>query len=99
MSKQEAKTLKKTGKLEDIGNDLIPIFDNTRIVEDKLRRMDGDKLRNYFRSIGVRNPQVVAFFEIYNEKEIVGPIPQKNGLREYKAHSGTRINEYSSIRV
>jgi len=99
MSKQRAKKLKKTGILEDSGGGLIPVFDSHKALEDRLRRMSGDQLRNYFKSIGVRNPQMVAFFDISENKGMVGPIPQTNGLREYKIPQGTRVDEYSSIRI
>jgi len=99
MSKQEAKNLKKTGKLEDSEGSLIPVFDSRRALEDRLRKMSGDQLKNYFRSIGVRNPQMVAFFDISENERIVGPIPQTNGLREYKIPQGTRVNEYSLIKI
>ena len=99
MSKQEAKDLKKTMKLQDCIGNLIPVFDSSKAVESRLKNMDVDRLKNYFRMIGVRNPSIVAFFDIPNSGMIVGPIPQKNGLREYKIPEGTRINGCDLIKL
>ena len=100
MSKQEARELRRTMELYDHGSGLVPVFDSQRTVEERLRNMKKDQLKNYFRRIGVRSPQVVVFFEVPNSIDgIVGPIPQTNGLREYKIPEGTRVNVYDSIRL
>lgn len=99
MSKQESKELKKTRKLHDSSGNLIPVFDSPRSIENKLRGMSMDQLKNHFRKIGVRNAQIVAFFDVSENRGIVGPIPQKNGLREYKIPEGTRVNEYSLMKI
>ena len=99
MSKQEAKELKRTMELHDSAGNLIPVFDSPKSIESRLRSMSMDQLRNYFRRIGVRNPQTVVFFDISGNKGIVGPIPQSNGLREYKIPEGTKVNEYNLIKI
>jgi len=88
-----------TRKLDYSDDGLIPVFDSPRALEDRLRKMNKDQLRTYFRRIGVRTPQMVAFFDISKDGEIIGPIPQTNGLNEYKIPQGTRVNEYSLIRI
>jgi hypothetical protein len=99
MSKQEAKELKRTMELHD-KESLIPVFDSPKTIENKIREMSMDQLRNYFRRIGVRSPQIVAFFDINeNINGIVGPIPQTNGLKEYKIPEGTRVSQYSLVRI
>src|SRR3989344_6096238 len=100
MSKQEAKKLKKTMELYEQDKDLIPVFDSPRTIEDKLRNMNNDSLKNYFRRIGVRNPQTIVFFDINDSiNGIIGPIPQTNRLREYKVPKGTNIDSYDLIRL
>ncbi len=96
MSKEEYKEVIRTGQLQ--GSSFVPVFDSPEYVENKLRSMTKDRLKNYFRSIGVRSPDVIAFFDIACT-DIIGPIPQKNGLREYKVAEGTKVNVYSSIRL
>jgi len=99
VSKQEAKELKQTMELCDHSGGLVPVFDSPKTIENRLRNMSHDQLRNYFRRIGVRSPQMVLFFDIDNTDGIVGPIPQTNGLREYKVSQGTKIQWYDSIRL
>lgn len=99
MSKQDAEELKRTMKLYDHWSGLVPVFDSPRSVENMLRYMSKDQLRNYFKRIGVRNPEMIVFFEADSASEIIGPIPQKNGLREYKLPEGTRVNVFDSIRL
>lgn len=98
MSKQEARELKRTMRLYDHGNGLVPVFDSPKNIEDRLRSMSKDRLRNYFRNIGIRNPQTVVFFEADSIDGVIGPIPQTNGLREYKIPEGTKVNIYDLIR-
>lgn len=100
MSKQEAKELKRTERLCDYQESLIPVFDSPDFIEDRIRKMNANQLRGYFRGIGVRNPQVIAFFEVINSPgEIIGPIPQTNGLKEYKIPEGTKVSQYSLVRI
>ncbi|MEM7826680.1 MAG: hypothetical protein QXQ40_00450 [Candidatus Aenigmatarchaeota archaeon] len=100
MSRQEARELKRTMELRDNGSGLVPVFDSPRYVEERLRKMSKDQLRNYFRRIGVRNPYEIVLFEISESiDEMVGPIPQTNGLIEYKIPEGTRVKVYSTIKL
>jgi uncharacterized protein YprB with RNaseH-like and TPR domain len=98
MSKDEWKRLKKTKILSDHGNGLVPVFDNPEYIEEKLKKMSKDKLENYFRTIGVRNCDVIVFFDIETDGlKIVGPVPQTNGLREYKIPEGAQIKEIYKV--
>ena len=101
MSKQSAKGLLETGVLVDDGpSSLVPVFDCPRVVEERLNSMSNDSIRNYFRHIGVRHADTVVLFSIDSHVDgIVGPIPQTNGLAEYKIPAGTPVEVYRRIRV
>ncbi len=98
MSRQEAKELRRIQRLYSRTGGLVPVFDCSRSAEAILRTMSNDRLREYFMTIGVRSPQTIVFFEVDGLID-VGPIPQKNGLREYKIPAGTSINVCNSIRL
>jgi len=91
MSKSEANTLAKTGTL-DTSESFVPVFDANRCVEDRLNGMKKDERKNYFHKIGVRCMQRIIFFDVDPNTNIIGPVPQKNGLREYKIPSGTHVD-------
>lgn len=99
MSKEDARGLKRTGILMDHGSGSVPVFDSPGYVEKRIMGMGRDRLKNYFRDIGVRDANTVVFFETNLRDGIVGPIGQKNGLREYKIPAGTRVNVYGLIPV
>jgi len=99
MSKEEANELKRTGKLCQCQEHLVPVFDSPDFVERRIKGMCSCQLKNYFERIGVRSPQVIAFFEVTNSRNVIGPIPQKNGLIEYKISEGTRVSPYDFIRI
>jgi len=99
MSKTDAKKLKDTSRLVDEGTGLVPVFGSPTYVEKRLSGMNDNQLRNYFRSIGVRSPETLVFFEVNSIDSIVGPIPQRNGLFEYKLPNGTPVEVYSTRRL
>jgi hypothetical protein len=92
MSKNEMRQLQRTGELDEGSGGLVPVFDSPRHVEEQMSGMSKDGLRRQFREIGVRNPYAVAFFE--TDASAVGPIPQRNGLREFKLPSATPVRVY-----
>ncbi|MDO8628793.1 MAG: hypothetical protein Q7R56_03490 [Nanoarchaeota archaeon] len=94
MSYDDFKELKKTGILTDDGGPMVPVFDAPDSVVACLSSWDKTGRRNYFRRIGVRNPEVVAFFRVNVadlEGRLVGPVRQKNGLLEYKLPTGIHV--------
>jgi hypothetical protein len=99
LSKQEAKDLRKNGQLNDSDNSLIPIFNAPEYIQKKLNGMKRDQLKNYFRRIGVRQADTVIFFGMEPNLIEVGPVPQKNGLNEYKVPSGTPVSTLYQIKL
>lgn len=72
--------------------DPTPVFDAPRQVMEKMKRMTNDQLKGYFKSIGVRSFDNLVFFRtslkpINHDR----PVPQSNGLREYKFPKGIEI--------
>ena len=98
MGKDEAKALKREGALEDTNGQMIPTFGFTNKVYQILTQMSGDATRRFFRGIGVRNPDEVVIFET-DAMPAVGPIPQRNGLYEYKFNPGTPVLIRDRLRI
>lgn len=65
--------------------DPTPVFDAPRSVIAKIKAMSKDQMKNFFRQIGVVGGVKVVFFQT-RLKPINhdNPVPQSNGLREYK---------------
>lgn len=65
--------------------DPIPVFDAPVFVRNRIRVMSKDNLKTFFTQVGVKGGVHVVFFQTkvkpYNYDR---PIPQSNGLREYK---------------
>ena len=102
MSRKDYRALEKTGLLHDDGGQVVPVFDAPDNVVARLSSWDECGRRNYFRRIGVRSPEVVAFFRVDIadlEGRIVGPIPQSNGLLEYKLPTGIRVEAVGYLRA
>ncbi len=99
LSKKGAKQLERTGVL-DAEEPLVPVFDATQVVS-KLKRMNNDRIKGLFKKIGVRSAQVIEYFTLSSLENvgIVGPIPQTNGLMEYKIPSGTSVNVMYKTRL
>lgn len=94
MSKSEMKITKAkkalTGSPKREEGDLIGVFDCPPEVLGKLKSMDDDQRKTFFGRIGVSGATKIIFFET-KLKPKVGPIPQTNGLIEYKFPKGTPI--------
>lgn len=82
MGSKEFKKMKETQCLS-ADKDPTPVFDCSEDVKKRILTMRPDQREGFFRWIGVRNPEIVVFFQT-RLKPIVGPIPQANGLQEYK---------------
>lgn len=72
--------------------DPTPVFDATRTVIAQIKAMSRDKRKDFFGQIGVVGGFNVVFFQtklkpINHDK----PIPQTNGLREYKFFRGIKV--------
>ena len=89
LSKEEAGEIRQNHALVGASG-LVPVFDCPTTIKDRLAIMNRDRRRGIFRSIGVRDPKTIILFEI-EEDQAIGPIPQKNGLMEYKVPSGTPV--------
>lgn len=91
MSFQE---FKKTFNLKRLssGKDPTPVFDASTSVVRQIKSMTKDQLKNFFAQVGVEGAAKVIFFKTkvkpFNHDR---PIPQSNGLREYKFPQGMSI--------
>ena len=100
MSKKDALNLKKSGILLDSDSGYVSVFDCPRFIEKKLEKMGGSEIKNYFRFIGVRCTERVVLFDVnISTDKIVGPIAQRNGLREYKIPEGTKVMYYKEFNL
>ncbi len=94
MSKKEAKQTKV--KKELIGSpkrkegDLVAVFDCTATLVARLDSMSSDEIKNFFGAIGVQGEVNIVYFKT-KLKPKACPIPQSNGLREYKFPKNTPI--------
>lgn len=89
MSKEELQKMKKE-RLLSSSQDPTPVFDCPQNVFNKLKNMSKDERRDFFRTIGVRSIEALVIFQT-SLKPLIGPIPQTNGLREYKFPKGIAI--------
>ena len=100
MSKREAKELKKTHKLRDSHDgEYIPVFDSPKYILNKIHQMNNDKIKGFFRQIGIRKLKRIVLFDVPQTDNIIGPIPQTNGLREYKIPAGTLVEVIETINL
>ena len=67
-----------------------PVFDSPLKVRERILSMSRDERALFFRKIGVRSIDRIVFFQT-PLKPVVGPVPQKNGLLEYKFPRGIPI--------
>ncbi len=98
VGKDEARELKRAGALQDEQGGLVPTFGLTNGLVKKLDSGNGDSIRGMFRGIGVKNPYTIVLFET-PYSPAVGPIPQSNGMQEYKFNSGTPVTITSTLRL
>lgn len=89
MSDREFKQMKETGELSS-RQDPTPVFDCPKNVRDSIFSMSRDKRAEFFRAVGVRSIHVLVLFQTAL-KPVVGPVPQSNGLREYKFPKGIPV--------
>jgi hypothetical protein len=94
MSKEEArKTISNsqlTGSPKRREEDLIGVFFCTPSVVNRMDSMSDDERKNLFSKIGVVGGVKIIYFKT-RLKPVAGPIPQSNGLIEYKFPKGTHI--------
>ena len=67
-----------------------PVFDASSSVIRRLDSMSIDRRATYFREIGVRSTDNIVYFKT-DLIPVVGPVPQSNGLREYKFPKGIPV--------
>jgi hypothetical protein len=91
MSKDEFKALKRTGALVGQPGELVPTFSAPDSIVRRHDQMNNDRLRQTFRGIGVREPYGVAYLHTPSNPT-VGPVPQSNGLNEFKFPAGTPVD-------
>ncbi len=89
MSDREYKKMKESNSLSS-RQDPTPVFDSSRDITTKILGMSKDKREEFFSAIGVRSIQNLVFFQT-KLKPVIGPVPQSNGLREYKFPAGTPV--------
>ncbi|NQV90900.1 hypothetical protein HQ489_00330 [Candidatus Woesearchaeota archaeon] len=89
MSSKEFRNMKSTGLLSSDKNP-TPVFDATPAVIDRIDSMSTDRRSTYFQEIGVRSTDNIVYFRT-KLKPVVGPVPQSNGLREYKFPKGIPV--------
>ena len=70
--------------------DLIGVFDSPPAVKRKIESMSKDQKKIFFGSIGVVGATNVLFFQTKLIPK-VGPVPQSNGLIEYKFPKETPV--------
>jgi hypothetical protein len=91
--KEEKKTLSKeklSGSQKRQENELIGVFDSPPAIKKRIESMTKDKRKEFFGSIGVVGATNVVFFQTKLIPKI-GPVPQSNGLNEYKFPKETPI--------
>jgi len=89
MSIREYRNMKKTNRLSS-RQDPTPVFDSPNKLRARLLAMSSDDRRMFFRAIGVRSQHKLVFFKT-RLKPVVGPVPQSNGLIEFKLPKGIDI--------
>ncbi|MBU0461342.1 MAG: hypothetical protein KJ574_02015 [Nanoarchaeota archaeon] len=85
---------KKTVKTDCLSSkkDPVPVFDSPVAVTNKVLRMSSDERKDFFGKIGVEGGFKLVFFETRQKPvNADNPIPQSNGLREYKFPAGMPI--------
>ena len=94
MSKEEAtitlRTKELAGSPKKAENELVGVFGYSEPVIDRLKSMSDDERKNFFGQIGVVQGDNILVFQT-SLKPKVGPIPQSNGIKEYKFPKGTNI--------
>lgn len=90
ISNEYKKTL--TKKKLSSSKDPTPVFDAPRIVIAKIKAMSKDQMKTFFGQIGVVGDMDVVFFQTrLKPVNHNNPIPQSNGLREYKFPKGIEV--------
>lgn len=91
MGKKEFESVFNSKRLH--GNkDLVPVFDCPKHIEEKIIKMNKDERKNFFKKIGVKDSSIILIFETRTKPiNAKTPIPQTNGLNEYKFINGTSI--------
>lgn len=68
-----------------------PVFDAPTKVRDNIINMNRNERKDFFGDIGVEEPSNIIFFQTKLKPMNEKPIPQSNGLREYKFPKGISI--------
>lgn len=72
--------------------DPTPVFDAPRTVITRIKSMSKDQMKTFFGQIGVVGGMNVVFFQTrLKPVNYDNPIPQSNGLREYKFPKGIEV--------
>jgi len=83
-SSPEIKRITRTGTLVS-SKELVPVFDAPSSTVEQIINMSRDQRKNFFAIIGVVETDSVVFFQTKLKPiNAENPIPQTNGLREYK---------------
>ena len=82
MSDDEFKRMKESNTLSS-GQNPTPVFDSPLDVTKRIFSMSKNEREVFFRAIGVRSMGRLVIFQT-RLKPVVGPVPQTNGLSEYK---------------
>tara|TARA_Y100000310_G_scaffold85037_1_gene81881 strand:- start:1083 stop:1952 length:870 start_codon:yes stop_codon:yes gene_type:complete len=90
MARVEYKKTLTNKKLSSIKNP-TPVFDAPKSVINRIKEMSKDQTKLFFGQIGVLGGVNVVFFETKLKPINQDPIPQSNGLREYKFPKGIEI--------
>jgi len=88
------KEFKKMSKENSLSSpkDPTPVFDAPQSTINKILAMSRDDRKNFFSSIGVVGATVIIFFQTrLKPVNFKNPIPQSNGLKEFKFPKNTPI--------
>lgn len=91
MSLKEFKETEKNNCLSS-PKDPTPVFDAPASTMNKLLSMTKDERKNFFSSIGVVGGTIIVFFQTRLKPiNYDRPIPQSNGLKEFKFSKNTSV--------
>lgn len=95
VNKQEYKETIKMKRLSSPKNP-TPVFDAPISVITDIRKKNEDEIKNFFMKIGIKGVYDIVYFET-DLKPVVGPVPQTNGLHEFKFPKGISIHILETV--